>query len=87
MTDTPSPTLEKWVNVTEAAEMLGYHRDHVRKLVTRLWKMPEDEREVKLIRRSSGFEIWMPDLVEYFKNSAAHGPHGPQRKNQNPPIT
>lgn len=81
MTDTPPPPGESWVNVTEAAKITGFHRDHMRKLVTRLWKIPEEEREVKMIRRSGGYELWLPDLLEYIKKTT-RGPQG-KRKSQN----
>ncbi len=69
-------TQEIWVNVTEAAEIMNYNRDHMRKLATRLWKVPENQRPVRLRKRSSGYDIWLPDLIAYLREFG----HGPQRK-------
>jgi hypothetical protein len=73
-------TQEIWVNVTEAAEITGYFRDHLRKLATRIWKQPEDKREIRLRKRSSGYEIWLPDLLAYIEKPA----RGPQPKRKIP---
>ncbi|HEX2619653.1 MAG TPA: hypothetical protein VHL11_05890 [Phototrophicaceae bacterium] len=81
MTDTTPPGKE-WVNVTEAAEITGYHRAYVQQLVSRLWKKPEEEREIKMVKRSSGYEIWLPDLLEY-KKKPMRGPQ-PKRKSPTP---
>jgi hypothetical protein len=64
---------ENWVNVTEAAEILGYHRKTVAKLVLATWKLPEDERQLRLQRRSNGYMIWLPDLIQY-ADQKAHAP-------------
>jgi hypothetical protein len=71
---------EIWVNVTEAAEITNYNRDHMRKLATKLWKLPEEQRPVQLRKRSSGYDIWLPDLLVYLREFG----HGPQRKRKMP---
>jgi chromosome segregation and condensation protein ScpB len=58
---------ETWVSVTEGAEITNYQRDTLRKLVMRLAKQPEEEREIKIRKRSYGWEMWLPDLVAYSK--------------------
>jgi hypothetical protein len=63
-----------WVNVTEGAEITGYHRDYVVKLARKMWKKPEDEREIKLRKRSNGYDIWLPDLMNYIEN-IGRGPY------------
>ncbi|HEX2619034.1 MAG TPA: hypothetical protein VHL11_02775 [Phototrophicaceae bacterium] len=76
-----TPPGQNWVNVTEAAKIIGYHRTYVQKLANKLWKLPEEEREIKVVKRSSGYDLWLPDLMEYIKKPL-HGPYG-KRKPQN----
>lgn len=71
---------KNWVNVTEAAEIIGYHRKTVAKLVLATWKLPENERLLRLQRRSNGYMIWLPDLIQYSKQKG----HAPQPKRKNP---
>jgi hypothetical protein len=71
---------EIWVNVTEAAEKTGYHRDYVQKLANKNWKLPEDQREIQVRRHSNGYMLWLPTLVEYFgKSGTGRGPR-PRRE-------
>jgi hypothetical protein len=56
---------EIWVNVTEAAEITGYHPDYVRKLARDNWNLPEEERLIKILRRSNRYDMWLPDLMDY----------------------
>lgn len=72
----PKSVKRMWVNVTEGAEITGYSRDHMIKLAMLMWKKPEKEREIRLNKRSSGYDIWLPDLVAYTINIG----HGPKRK-------
>jgi hypothetical protein len=65
-----------WVTVTEGAELTGYSRDHVQKLARENWKLSEDERLIKIRKHSSGYAIWLPDLMNYI---AEHG-LGPYQK-------
>ena len=65
---------EIWVNVTEAAQMIGYNREYLKKLILQLWKLPEDERPVQIRKRSSGFDLWFPDLLAYLREFG-HGPY------------
>ena len=57
-----------WVNTTEGAEITGYHRDYVQKLARESWNLPEKQRLIKIRKRSRGYDIWLPDLVNYIKN-------------------
>jgi hypothetical protein len=67
---------EIWVDLYEAAEVTGYSRTSIRNLVYRVSQQPEDEREIQLRKRSSRWELWLPDIMAYLK-----GPrHFPQRK-------
>ena len=67
---------EIWVNVTEAAELTGYSRDRVQRIAYNNWKLPEEEREIKVERRSHGYMIWLPSLRSYIRRPGK----GPQRK-------
>jgi hypothetical protein len=69
---------EIWVNVTEAAEITGYNRQYIKKLISKLWLIEESQRGVRIKKRSSGFDIWLPDLLVYL---AAQGRRGPYTKN------
>jgi hypothetical protein len=65
---------EIWVNVTEGTEITGYNRDHVLKLARDNWNMPEDQRLIRIRKRSHGYDIWLPDLMRYI-NRNGHGPY------------
>jgi hypothetical protein len=66
-----------WVNVTEAAAITGYNRQYIKKLISKLWLIEESRRGVRIKKRSSGFDIWLPDLRVYL---AAQGRRGPYTK-------
>jgi hypothetical protein len=68
-------TEEIWVDVTEAAEKTGYHRDYLLRLMGAQWKKPEGEREVQMRKLSAGYIIWFPTLVSYLKEHG-YGPYG-----------
>jgi hypothetical protein len=63
---------EIWVTTIEAAQFLGYHTEHIRRIVNKITKLQEDSREVKVRRRSFGYEIWLPDLLDYLKKRRAN---------------
>ena len=65
-----------WVNVTEAAEITGYNREYMKRIAMKIWKLPEDQRSVQIRKRSSGFDLWLPDLFAYLREFG----HGPERK-------
>jgi hypothetical protein len=65
---------EIWVNVTEGAELSGYNPDHVRLLARNNWKLAEEERLIKIRKRSHGYDIWLPDLMKY-RAEVGRGPH------------
>ena len=71
-----------WVNVSEGAEATGYSREYVTKLAMRMQALPENERKIRLRKRAYRYELWLPDLIAYTKNSG-HGPK-PKRKTQTP---
>jgi hypothetical protein len=83
MTDFPVSGIdveEIWVNVTEAAELMGYHRMTVSKLAQSNWNLPEEEREVRVQRLSNGYLLWLPDLMNYLMGKG----RGPQPKRKHP---
>lgn len=71
---------EIWINVTEGAELLGYHRMTVFKVAQANWKLPEEEREIKVQRHSHGYMIWLPDLIKYSEQKG----RAPQPKRKHP---
>jgi len=66
---------EIWVTVTEAAEKTGYNYHTMRKMIWKTASQPEDEREIKLRKRSYGWELWLPDLIAYLQKPG-RGPQG-----------
>jgi hypothetical protein len=67
---------EIWVNVTEAAQMTDYSRDRVQRIASINWNLPEEEREIIVERRSHGYMIWLPSLLDYIRKPGK----GPQPK-------
>ncbi len=67
-----------WVNVAEAAEMTGYSRDRMTRIMAQIWKLSEEQHNIQIRKRTSGYDIWLPDLFAYLSEKG-HGPH-PKRK-------
>jgi hypothetical protein len=65
---------EIWVDVFEAAEITGYSIQGVRAVVLRMRRQPEDQREIKMRKRTSRWELWLPDLLTYI-DQPNRGPH------------
>ena len=63
-----------WVNMSEAAEISGYNYHSIRKLAWKLGQEPEEQREIKVRKRSNGWEMWLPDLVNYMRRSRTGPP-------------
>ena len=69
------PLIEEiWVNVTEAAGITGYNRQYVMRLANKIWQQPEEGRPVKMRKRSSGYDMWLPDLMTYLEKEG-RGPY------------
>lgn len=68
---------EIWVSTSEGAELTGYNQIHVQKLARDNWNLPEAERLIKIRKRSRGYDIWLPDLIRYMRESG----NGPQTRN------
>ena len=56
---------EIWVDLFEAAEMTGYNYHSMRSLAQRIGNQPEAEREIRIRKRTSRWELWLPDLMKY----------------------
>ena len=70
-----APEHQIWVMTREAAELTGYSSEYVEKLAHKNLKLPEDERLIKVRKRSRFFyELWLPDLLRYIKETG-YGPH------------
>ena len=64
-----------WVTTNEAEELTGYNRQYLKKLAHKNAKLPEDERVIKVRKRSGLFyELWLPDLLRYIQE-IGYGPH------------
>jgi hypothetical protein len=59
---------EIWVSTSEAAKMTGYNQNYLQKLARENWNLPEAERTLKILKRSHGYEIWLPDLIKHIEN-------------------
>ena len=80
MAKTVTPDQEIWVMTVEGAELTGYNREYLEKLATKNWRLPEDERIIKLRKRAGRFyELWLPDLLRYIEE-IGNGPHQPVKK-------
>ena len=70
-----APEQEIWVMTREGAELTGYSSEYVEKLANKNFRLPEDERQIKVRKRSRFFyELWLPDLLRY-KDDIGYGPH------------
>ncbi len=64
-----------WVTTNEAEELTGYNRRYLKQLANKNSKLPDDERLIKVRKRSGLFyELWLPDLLRYI-NEIGYGPH------------
>jgi len=69
-----APDQEIWVTTREGAELTGYNHQYLEKLAKKNWRVPEDERDIKIRNRSRRYELWLPDLMRYIKE-IGYGPH------------
>jgi hypothetical protein len=67
-------TEETWVNTIEGAEITGYNPDYVRELARNNWKLPEEQRLIRVRKRANRYDIWLPDLIRY-TNTQGLGPY------------
>jgi len=84
MSDAEQEKVEEiWVDLYEAAEITGYNLHSLRRLAWETAQRPEDEREIKMRKRSSRWELWLPDLFAYIARPN-RGPQG-KRSEEKPP--
>ena len=70
-----TPDEEIWVMTAEGGKLTGYNSQYLKKLANRISKLPEDERPIKIRKRSEHFyEFWLPDLLHYI-DEIGYGPH------------
>lgn len=70
-----TPEQQIWVTTREGAEVTGYNSQYLEKLANKNSKLPEDERQIKVRKRSGLFyELWLPDLLHYI-SEIGYGPH------------
>ena len=61
-----TPDQQIWVMTGEGAELTGYSHEYLEKLANKNWRLPEDERPIKIRKRVGYFyELWLPDLLRY----------------------
>lgn len=76
---TPIVVEEIWVNTTEGEQITGYHRRYLQLLARKFSKLPENERLIRIRRRTSGYELWLPDIITYIELHG-YGPRNPDSK-------
>jgi len=59
---------------TEGSEITGYNRQYLEKLAYKNWRLPENERVIKVRFRARRYEVWLPDLLRYI-DEIGYGPH------------
>ncbi|MCA0458013.1 MAG: hypothetical protein LCI00_28865 [Chloroflexi bacterium] len=69
-----TPEQEIWVMTTEGSEITGYNRQYLEKLAYKNWRLPENERVIKVRFRARRYEVWLPDLLRYI-DEIGYGPH------------
>ncbi len=69
-----APEQQIWVTTREGAEVTGYNKQYLEKLAKKNWLLPEDERTIKIRKRSGRYELWLPDLLIYMKETG-YGPY------------
>lgn len=69
-----APEQQIWVTTREGAEVTGYNHQYLEKLANKNWRLPEDERLIKLRKRSGRYELWLPDVLTYIEESG-YGPY------------
>ena len=69
-----TPDQEIWVMTTEGSEITGYNRQYLEKLAYKNWRLPENERVIKVRFRARRYEVWLPDLLRYI-DEIGYGPH------------
>jgi hypothetical protein len=58
---------EIWVSVAQATQITGYNLDHIRRLARESWRLPEDQRRIRVRKDDHAYAIWLPDLANYIE--------------------
>jgi len=61
------PEEQVWVTVAEGAQKTGFHPDHVRRLARESWRLPEEQRSIRIRKESNEYAIWLPDLMDHVR--------------------
>jgi hypothetical protein len=69
-----APEQQIWVTTREGGQTTGYSSQYLEKLANKNWRLPEDERVIKIRKRSERYELWLPDLLTYIEE-IGYGPH------------
>jgi hypothetical protein len=69
-----APEQQIWVTTREGAEVTGYNKQYLEKLAKKNWRLPENERDIKIRNRSRRYELWLPDLLIYIEE-IGYGPY------------
>ncbi len=69
-----TPDQEIWVITPEGAELTGYSREYLERLANKNFRLPDDERLIKIRKRAGRYELWLPDLLRYI-DEIGYGPH------------
>ena len=69
-----TPDQEIWVMTAEGAELTGYNSEYLEQVARKNSRLPEDERLIKVRKRSGRYELWLPDLLHYITETG-YGPH------------
>ena len=64
-----TPDQEIWVMTTEGVELTGYSLRYLELLARNNLKLPEDQQLFKVRMRAKRYEIWLPDLLRYAKET------------------
>jgi hypothetical protein len=73
-----TPDQEIWVTTREGSEHTGYNSEYLEQLARKNSRLLEDERVIKIRKRSGRYELWLPDLLRYIKEIG----NGPQLPHQ-----
>jgi len=74
-----APDQETWVTTREGPEATGYNSEYLEQVARKYFRLAEDERDIKIRKRSNRYELWLPDLLRYIEE-IGNGPQGPLKK-------
>ena len=69
-----APDQEMWVTTREGSELTGYSSRYLEQLASKNSRLSDDERYIKVRKRSGRHELWLPDLLRYIEE-IGYGPH------------